>query len=176
MTGEGLMISDAPKTLRHPGVTGQMRFDSHVFALISTSVRLVNALSAGSDGGRPIRRPQGVALVEAVSDALDGQGGVTRVSPEDAQRLDVVVQQVRPVFDAVARGDLDAAAEQVNELLGATEARPRLDRFGDGAWSLHFHGPDVTVSRGWAAGLAAGLAVALGSDLAGRLGVCDAPG
>ena len=153
-----------------------MRFDRHVFALISTSVRLVNALSAGSDGGRPVRRPEGVALVEAVSDALDGQGGVTRVSTEDAERLDGVVQQVRPVFDAVARGDLDAAAEQVNALLRATEARPRLDKFGDGGWSLHFHGPDVTVSRGWAAGLAAGLAVALGSDLAGRLGVCDAPG
>jgi len=152
-----------------------MRFDSHVFALISTSVRLVNALSAGSDGGRPVRRPEGVALVEAVSDALDGQGGVTRVSTEDAERLDGVVQQVRPVFDAVARGDLDAAAEQVNALLRATEARPRLDKLGDGGWSLHFHGPDVTVSRGWAAGLAAGLAVALGSDLAGRLGVCDAP-
>jgi len=124
-----------------------MRFDSHVFALISTSVRLVNALSAGSDGGRPVRRPEGVALVEAVSDALDGQGGVTRVSTEDAERLDGVVQQVRPVFDAVARGDLDAAAEQVNALLRATEARPRLDKFGDGGWSLHFHGPDVTVSR-----------------------------
>jgi predicted RNA-binding Zn ribbon-like protein len=153
-----------------------MRFDSHVLALIGTAVRLVNALSPGSDGGRPVRRPQGAALVDAVSDALDGQGGVTRVSPDDAERLDGVVQQVRPVFDAVARDDLDAAAEQVNALLRATEARPQLDKFGDGGWSLHFHGPDVTVARGWAAGLAAGLAVALGSDLAGRLGVCDAPG
>ena len=153
-----------------------MRFDSHVLALIGTAVRLVNALSPGSDGGRPVRRPQGAALVGAVSDALDGQGGVTRVSADDAERLDGVVQQVRPVFDAVARDDLDAAAEQVNALLRATEARPQLDKFAEGGWSLHFHGPDVTVSRGWAAGLAAGLAVALGSDLAGRLGVCDAPG
>src|SRR4051794_41859693 len=87
MTGEGLMISDAPSTLRHPGVTGQMRFDSHVFALISTSVRLVNALSAGSDGGRPIRRPQGGALVEAGGGALDGQGGGPRGGPGGAGRL-----------------------------------------------------------------------------------------
>ena len=152
-----------------------MRFDSHVLALIGTAVRLVNALSPGSDGGRPVRRPQGNALVDAMSDALDGQGGVTRVSADDAERLDAVVQQVRPVFDAVARDDLDAAAEQVNALLRATEARPQLDRFGESGWSLHFHGPDLTVARGWAAGLAAGLAVALGSDLAGRLGVCDAP-
>jgi len=157
-------------------VTGQVRFDSHVLALIGTAVRLVNALSPGSDGGRPVPRPEGAALVDAVSDALAGQGGVTRVALDDAQRLDGVVQQVRPVFDAVARGDLDAAAEQVNGLLLATEARPQLDRFGDAGWSLHFHGPDVTVARGWAAGLAAGLAVALGSDLAGRLGVCEAEG
>jgi predicted RNA-binding Zn ribbon-like protein len=152
-----------------------MRFDSHVLALIGTAVRLVNALTPGSDGGRPVRRPEGEALVDAVSHGLDGQGGVTRVSPEDAGRLDAVVQQVRAVFDAVARDDLDTAAELVNALLRATEARPQLDKFGAG-WSLHFHGPDVTVARGWAAGLAAGLAVALGSDLAGRLGVCDAPG
>lgn len=127
-----------------------------MLALIGTAVRLVNALSPGSDGGRPVRGPQGNALVDAVSDALDGQGGVTRVSPDDAQRLDAVVQQVRPVFDAVARDDLDAAAEQVNALLRATEARPQLDKFGDAGRRLHFHGPDVTVARGWAAGLGGG--------------------
>jgi predicted RNA-binding Zn ribbon-like protein len=40
---------------------------------------------------------------------------------------------------------------------------------------LHFHGPDDSFERGWAAGIAAGLALAIGSDLAGRLGVCTAP-
>lgn len=153
-----------------------MRFDSHVLALIGTAVRLVNALSPGYAGGRPVRRPEGAALVRAVSASLAGQGGVTRVRLDDARRLDEVVQQVRSVFDAVARDDLDGAAEQVNGLLVATEARPQLDKFGDAGWSLHFHGPDVTVARGWAAGLAAGLAVALGSDLTGRLGVCEAEG
>ncbi len=157
-----------------------MRFDSHVLNLMSTAVRLVNALTPGQDGGHPVQRLRGDALVDAVSDALAGQGGVTRVAPTDAERLDAVVQQVRPVFDAVDRDDLDAAAGQVNALLASTDARPRLSRFpdrpGEDTWGLHFHGPDTTVARGWAAGLAAGLAVALGSDLAGRLGVCDAPG
>ncbi len=151
-----------------------MKFDSHVMNLMSTAVRLVNVLTPGEDGGQPVRRPHGAALVDAVSGALAGQGGVTRVRTADAERIDAIVQQVRPVFDAVDRGDLDAAAEQVNALLRATDARPQLDRFDDGGWSLHFHGPDTTVARGWAAGLAAGLAVALGSDLAGRLGACDA--
>jgi predicted RNA-binding Zn ribbon-like protein len=33
----------------------------------------------------------------------------------------------------------------------------------------------VELANGWAAGCASGLALALGSDLAGRLGVCAAP-
>lgn len=156
-----------------------MNFDSHVLNLLATSVRLVNALTPGEDGGHQLRRPEGIALVDAVTDALQGQGGVRRVAAVDAERLDAVVQQVRLVFDAVGRDDLDAAAEQVNLLLRTTDARPQLDRFpdrpGEETWSLHFHGPDTTVARGWAAGIAAGLAIALGSDLAGRLGVCDAP-
>ena len=61
----------------------------------------------------------------------------------------------------------------VNELLERTGARPRLTHTETG-WDLHFHGPDQTVARGWAAGLAAGLALALGSDRGGRLGVCAA--
>jgi predicted RNA-binding Zn ribbon-like protein len=43
------------------------------------------------------------------------------------------------------------------------------------SWNLHFHGADDTLANGWAAGCASGLALALGSDLAGRLGVCAAP-
>lgn len=152
-----------------------MKFDSHVLNLLATSVRLVNALTPGEDGGHVVRRPEGAALVDAVSEALQGQGGVRRVAAAEAERLDPVVQQVRLVFDAVARDDVDAAAEQVNLLLRTTDARPQLDRFGADGWSLHFHGPDTTVARGWSAGIAAGLAIALGSDLAGRLGVCAAP-
>jgi predicted RNA-binding Zn ribbon-like protein len=55
-----------------------------------------------------------------------------------------------------------------------THARPQLDRTDQG-WNLHFHGADDTLANGWAAGCASGLALALGSDLAGRLGVCAAP-
>ena len=108
-----------------------MNFDSHVMSLLATSVRLVNALTPGEDGGRPVRRPEGVALVDAVTEVLQGQGGVRRVAATDAVRLDEVVQQVRLVFDAVARDDVDAAAEQVNLLLRTTDARPQLDRFPD---------------------------------------------
>ena len=152
-----------------------MQFDSHIWSLLGATVRLVNAVTPGHDGGRDVVPPRGAALVEAVATALAGDGRTPHVARAAATSLAVVAVEARRVFDAVAIGNLDAAAEQVNELLGRTGARPRLDRFPGSGWSLHFHGPDDTLALGWAAGVASGLALALGSDLAGRLGVCDAP-
>ena len=81
---------------------------------------------------------------------------------------------VREVFDAIATGQVDAAADLVNALLASTGARPMLDRHDGEPWHLHFHGADDTLSNGWAAGCVTGLAVVLGCDLGGRLGVCTA--
>ena len=74
------------------------------------------------------------------------------------------------------RDDARGAVRRLNALMRETGARPQLDRLpgGDG-WHVHFHGPDDSLATGWAAGCATGLALALGSDLAGRLGVCAAP-
>jgi predicted RNA-binding Zn ribbon-like protein len=79
------------------------------------------------------------------------------------------------VFDAVAAGRTDAAARLVNEMLARTGARPRLDRHDGEPWHLHFHGAEDSLVTSWAAGCATGLAVVLGSDQQGRLGVCAAP-
>ena len=72
---------------------------------------------------------------------------------------------------ASTRGDDRGAARRLNALLLESGARPQLDRLpgGDG-WHVHFHGSDDSLATGWAAGCATGLALALGSDLAGRLG------
>jgi predicted RNA-binding Zn ribbon-like protein len=152
-----------------------MQFDSHVMALLSVTVRLVNRLTPGSDGGRDVRVPKGAELVAAVAEALADGGPRARVDQADATSLAAVATAARAVFDDAASGDVDAAAEQVNLLLDRTRARPRLDFFPAAGWSLHFHGPDDTLAVGWSAGIASGLALALGSDLAGRLGVCAAP-
>ena len=79
------------------------------------------------------------------------------------------------VFAAVASGDVDAAARQVNEVIAATGAHPRLDRHDGEPWHLHFHATVDELAAGWAAGCATGLAVVLGSELHGRIGVCTAP-
>lgn len=81
---------------------------------------------------------------------------------------------MRPVFEAAHRGDVDTAAGQLNGLLERSGARPQLDLSHGGGWQVHFHGSDEGLASGWAAGCATGLALAVGSNLAGRLGVCDA--
>lgn len=78
------------------------------------------------------------------------------------------------MFEAADRGDTARAARLVNALLLDSEARAALDEF-DGEYHLHFHGPDTTFARGWAAGIASALAMALGGNIYRRLGVCEAP-
>lgn len=150
-----------------------MLFDSHVTVLLDAGVALVNATTPGHDGTEPLGAPTGRELQEAVRDAISRDDYRPTVTPATAALLAEVAVDVRAVYVAAGSGDLDAAAARVNDLLERTDARPRLTHTETG-WDLHFHGPDQTVARGWAAGLAAGLALALGSDRGGRLGVCEA--
>ncbi|WP_433006454.1 CGNR zinc finger domain-containing protein [Kribbella sp. CA-294648] len=155
-------------------MTGQVNFDSHILNVLTAATALVNRLTPGHAGGSAFSGPADFA--EATADAL-GDDGRPRpaVSADDAKYLAAVARRMRVVFEAAHSGDLDRAAEETNALLLDTNARPQLDRTGSPGWNLHFHGADDTLANGWAAGCAAGLAMALGSDLAGRLGVCSAP-
>lgn len=159
-------------------MTGQVLFDSHVATLLATTVALVNRLSPGFDGGRPVDPPErDDDLRNAVVDALRAQGydaTVRRVSAADARVVADTAAEAREVIVAVDQGDLAEAARRTNALLRATGARPQLDTHGPGVWNLHFHGPDDSFGVGWSAGIAAGLAMALGTRDAGRLGVCAA--
>ena len=76
---------------------------------------------------------------------------------------------------AVAAEQTEAAVRLVNDMLATTGARPRLDRHDGEPWHLHFHGAEDSLVTGWAAGCATGLAVVLGGESRGRLGVCSAP-
>ncbi|HEY3016796.1 MAG TPA: CGNR zinc finger domain-containing protein [Nocardioides sp.] len=157
-----------------------MRFDSHVLRLLGATVALVNATTEGYDGGRPVGVLSGSTLRDAIASALaapaPGAESRPRISAADAVALAGLADDVHQVFAATDAGDVDAAATRVNALLLATGARPQLDHTPGQGWNLHFHAPDDTLARGWSAGIAAGLALALGSDLAGRLGVCAADG
>ena len=110
-------------------------------------------------------------------DCVNAQGydvTLRGVRSEDARMIDSTVREARRVIEDIDGGDLAAAARRTNALLRTTGARPQLDTHGPGVWNLHFHGPDDTFGVGWSAGIAAGLAMALGTTDAGRLGVCAA--
>lgn len=154
-----------------------MTFDSHVLTLVDVAARLVNHLTGGMSGGVPVDPPEGPARRRAVAAALGGEGRRTpAVSADQAQELTAFAGRLREVFASVHRGDERSAVRSLNALMRETGARPQLDRLSDGqdGWHVHFHGADDSLATGWAAGCATGLALAIGSDLAGRLGVCAA--
>jgi predicted RNA-binding Zn ribbon-like protein len=152
-----------------------MTFDSHVFNLVDVAARLVNGLTPGLDGGREVVGPRGAARIEAVAQALGGNGRRTpQVTDRQAVSLAAYAAQMRKVFEATDREDLVEAAAVLNHLLKQTGARPRLDPLATGGYHVHFHGSTDGLATGWAAGCATGLALAIGTDLAGRLGVCEA--
>ncbi len=160
-----------------------MTFDRHLGNVLSVATRLVNALAPGAyEGGRPTAPPGERERVAAVAEALGGEGlggegrPRPRVTTDAAAQLGVAAVALREVFEHAAAGRTKQAAKVVNDLLRRTGARPQLDPAPGGGWQLHFHGSDYSLAVGWAAGCASGLAVVLGSDLAGRLGVCGASG
>lgn len=145
-------------------------FDSHVTILLDATVAIVNALTDGEAYGRPYLAPSGEALPAAVVAVLPPRAD--RVVPqEEAEYFAKAAHRMRQVFEAQ---DVDEAAGLVNALLLETGARPQLDRAPGEPWQLHFHGADDSLAVGWTAGCATALALAVGSALAGRLGVCQA--
>lgn len=155
-------------------VTGQIHFDSHVHTVTDQACRLVNALTSGHDGTRPVEPPPEEQRAQVVHDLLARPDYDPTVSETAADGIVALAESLRVVFEAAARDDLDTAATAVNELLREMGSVPQLDRARGGGWTLHFHGREPGLVVGWGAGIAAGLALAIGSDLAGRLGVCQA--
>jgi predicted RNA-binding Zn ribbon-like protein len=159
------------------GVTSQVLFDSHVELLLEAAVSLVNDLTDGERRGRRYLAPSGDELLTAAAAALPARvHGVPPVLPrESAGYLARAAMTMRGVFESIEDGREDDAAAAVNQLLRDTGARPQLDRAPGEPWQVHFHGSDDTYGVGWSAGCATALALALGSELAGRRGVCRAP-
>lgn len=151
-----------------------MRFNSHVDRLLVSTVRLVNRLTPGLDGGRMMSAPTGPALICEVAEAAWVEASNPLPMPSQVEALVPFVDGARAVFEAVDRGEAAHAARLVNALLVDSEARAALDEF-DGEYHLHFHGPDTAFAKGWAAGIASALAMALGGHIQRRLGVCQAP-
>lgn len=155
-----------------------MLFDSHLELLLEGAVSFVNELTDGERRGKPYTAPCGDALPAAAAAAIPSRAQGRRpdaLPVESARVLAHGAKVMRAVFEAMEDGRVDDAAEAVNGLLRETGARPQLDRVPGEPWQMHFHGSDDTYGAGWTAGCATALALAVGSELAGRLGVCRAP-
>ncbi|WP_433445335.1 CGNR zinc finger domain-containing protein [Nonomuraea sp. CA-141351] len=146
-------------------------FDSHVAILLDTAVSLVNVMTGGANGGKPYVAPTGEALPSAIGAVLPGD---VTVSMEESLYLAGTALKVRQVFEAMDAHQDDEAAAIVNALIISTGARPQLNRTPGEPWQVHFHGADDSLAVGWSAGIASALTLAIGSDLGGRLGVCQA--
>lgn len=150
-------------------------FDSHLVTLIDVAASLVNLHSGRDERGRERSQLDAADAPAATAAVLQRGGGrAPRVTAADAAALAEHALQWRTVFDAVRDGDDAGAARVLNRLLLETGARPQLDPHASGGWHMHFHGSDDSLAVGWAAGCTAALALALGSDLAGRMGTCAA--
>ncbi|RFU38155.1 CGNR zinc finger domain-containing protein [Actinomadura logoneensis] len=154
-----------------------MDFNSHSDRVVAAAVGLVNAFTPGERRGRPYTPPADPAERSAAAFGVWNEETEGKALTEaELDELAAVAARLREVFEAVARGDVDGAAERVNRMLADTAARPRLARHDGEPWHLHFHGADSGVSAEWGGPCATGLAVVLGSELHDRLGVCTAPG
>lgn len=151
-----------------------MDFDSHILDVLDITVELVNTVTAHQAYGVTHQPLEGGPLRERLSEVLIRGTHKPTVRKVDAELLIRLAHEAREIFAAVDREDFDTAADLTNRLLEWADPRPRLDKHGE-AWNVHFHGPDNSIGRGWAAGCAAGITLAIGSRDAGRLGVCEAP-
>jgi predicted RNA-binding Zn ribbon-like protein len=151
-------------------------FNSHTDTVVRMAVSLVNLLTGGEERGRAYLPPAGTELASQLNALFKAVGSRTEVTAAEAAELGGVAADLRAVFTAVAAGDIDEAAHQVNGMLRVTGAHPLLERHDGETWHIHFHaaGEHSRVS-GWAAGCATGLAIVVGGEHNDRLGVCTAP-
>ncbi len=143
-----------------------MQIDSYADAGALAAVELVNAL--------------------AVAPTDDAMGQLRRILAVDPPSLDelrsshvpgftALAGRLHAVFTALADGDVDGAADRLNQLLLEHPAHPHLAK-EDGRWRLHHHPVEADLVPMWTAICAEGLARVVGNGDAHRLGTCAACG
>jgi predicted RNA-binding Zn ribbon-like protein len=145
-----------------------MNFDSYTDRVVGVAAALVNALTPGDEGGRPVCLDAGRPAARCAA-ALGRD-----VTPAELADLGVLAARLRPVFLAAEAGDVDAVARLVNALLRDYRAAPQLSRHDDEPWHLHFSSTAAGFATAWGAGCATGLAVVVDGQATSRLGVCRA--
>jgi hypothetical protein len=145
-----------------------MNFDSYTDRVVGVAAALVNALTPGEEGGRPVCLDAD-RLLSRCTEVLGRD-----VTAAEAEDLGALAARLRPVFAAAEDGDADAVARLVNALLRDYRAAPLLSRHDDEPWHLHYSSTAAGFATAWGADCATGLAVVVDSQATSRLGVCRA--
>src|SRR5215475_5889053 len=103
------------ETVLEGRMTGQMHFDSHVWVVTDVACRLVNTLTAGYDGTRPVERPPAGHRADAVRAVLERDDYRPDLTEDEAGVLAALAERVREVFTASSSGDVASAARMVND-------------------------------------------------------------
>ena len=151
-------------------VTGQEQFDSYDPINLEIAVDLVNELTVEQAYGRPVERPDPFAAIERTL-AVDPP--FPALARSDVPRLMDLARRLRDSFRSLQKGDLDAAATQLNELLAAHPAHPHLEK-DHGHWRLHHHPADAALVPQVTAVCAEAMARVVGAGASSRFGSCDA--
>jgi predicted RNA-binding Zn ribbon-like protein len=149
-------------------------FDSHTLQRVSAAADLANAAVAGWARGRPFAAAATSEELLARINGVLAAGGAKPVELSDARGLEQAAGRLYGVFAALDAADLEAAADELNTLIGDHGARPTLIKHDGGPWHLHYHAPDAARVPGIVGGMATGLAILVGTGQAERLGVCSA--
>lgn len=145
-------------------------FDSYEDTGAVIAVSLANELALVHAYGRPV----------PPADPFPALQRILEIDPPSAAQLrerDVpgfisLANRLRDVFRDLARGDLDAAAGQLNDLLAAHPAHPHLAK-EHGQWRLHHHPADAALVPMVTAICTEAMARAIGAGHGSRLGTCD---
>jgi predicted RNA-binding Zn ribbon-like protein len=151
-------------------VTGQDRFGSYEESGAHVAVELVNELAVQFAFGRPVGEVESFAAVRRILE-IDPPSA-EQLRDRDVPGFVALAGRLKSVFGQLERGDLDAAAGGINDLLAAHSAQPHLAK-EDGQWRLHHHPVDATLEPMATAICAEGLARLIGAGDAGRLGTCE---
>jgi predicted RNA-binding Zn ribbon-like protein len=156
--------------VRRLDVTGQVQLDSYEDAGVLVAIELVNALTSRHFGAAAATGEGLPAIAAAL--AMD-PSSVAALGARDVPGFVRLARDLRAVFHALDGGDVDDAAERLNELLARHPAHPHLAK-EDGRWRLHHHPREVAVLPMWTAICAEALARMVGGGHAHRLGTCAA--
>ena len=146
-----------------------MKIDSYADTGLLVSVELVNEVGSSGEGDDPLAPGSSLPVLTRIL-AVDPPS-VAQLGPADEPGFRALANRLREVFENARRGDIDGAANQLNDLLAMHPAHPHLAK-EEGHWRLHHHPDDAALVPMWTAICAEAIARMIGAGYGSRLGTC----